>query len=70
MLDRIRSTERYARGLAAAVAAVAALVLAATMGPAGARAEPPSGSGGQVEQVTEQGPGTWPTPTGSAGPSA
>ncbi|MFF9485866.1 hypothetical protein [Streptomyces sp. NPDC014676] len=34
MLDPTRTTERYARGLAAAVAAVAALVLAANAGPA------------------------------------
>lgn len=34
MLDRTRSTERYARSLTAAVAAVAALVLAANAGPA------------------------------------
>ncbi|GGV69448.1 hypothetical protein [Streptomyces griseoloalbus] len=34
MLERPRSTERYARGFAAAVAAVAALVLAANAGPA------------------------------------
>ncbi|MFD7700782.1 hypothetical protein [Streptomyces caelestis] len=34
MLERTRTTERYARGLAAAVAAVAALVLAANAGPA------------------------------------
>ncbi|MEU5223313.1 hypothetical protein AB0G55_11700 [Streptomyces toyocaensis] len=34
MLDRTRSTERYARGFTAAVAAVAALVLAANAGPA------------------------------------
>lgn len=34
MLEPTRSTERYARGFAAAVAAVAALVLAANAGPA------------------------------------
>ncbi|MFI9466127.1 hypothetical protein ACIHBQ_01410 [Streptomyces sp. NPDC052492] len=34
MLDRTRPTERYARGLVAALAAVAALVLAANVGPA------------------------------------
>ncbi|MFC8370707.1 hypothetical protein [Streptomyces sp. CB02400] len=34
MLEPTRTTERYARGLAAAVAAVAALVLAANAGPA------------------------------------
>ncbi|MFF1276127.1 hypothetical protein ACFVZC_22440 [Streptomyces marokkonensis] len=34
MLERTRSTERYARGFTAAVAAVAALVLAANAGPA------------------------------------
>lgn len=34
MLERTRTTERYARGFAAAVAAVAALVLAANAGPA------------------------------------
>lgn len=36
MLGRTRTTERYARGFAAAVAAVAALLLAANAGPAGA----------------------------------
>ncbi|MFD6326235.1 hypothetical protein ACFWOL_25985 [Streptomyces sp. NPDC058442] len=34
MLERIRTTRRYARGFVAAVAAVAALVLAANAGPA------------------------------------
>ncbi|CAL9520785.1 hypothetical protein SUDANB176_03848 [Streptomyces sp. enrichment culture] len=34
MLERTRITERYARGFAAAVAAVAALVLAANATPA------------------------------------
>ena len=34
MLEPTRTTERYARGLAAAVAAVAALVLAANAAPA------------------------------------
>ncbi|GAA3500427.1 hypothetical protein GCM10019016_075330 [Streptomyces prasinosporus] len=34
MLERTRTTGRYARGFAAAVAAVAALVLAANAGPA------------------------------------
>ncbi|MFI1422976.1 hypothetical protein ACH4VX_34475 [Streptomyces sp. NPDC020731] len=34
MLEPTRPTERYARGFAAAVAAVAALVLAANAGPA------------------------------------
>ncbi|GAA2274572.1 hypothetical protein GCM10010415_47420 [Streptomyces atrovirens] len=33
MLEPTRTTERYARGLAAAVVAVAALVLAANAGP-------------------------------------
>ncbi|GAA2539904.1 MULTISPECIES: hypothetical protein [Streptomyces] len=36
VLERTRTTERYARGFVAAVAAVAALVLAANAGPAGA----------------------------------
>ncbi|CAL9502866.1 hypothetical protein [Streptomyces pilosus] len=40
MLERTRSAERYARGFAAAVAAVAALVLAANAGPARASADP------------------------------
>lgn len=40
MLERTRTTERYARGFAAAVAAVAALVLAANAGPAKATADP------------------------------
>ncbi|CAL9488278.1 MULTISPECIES: hypothetical protein [unclassified Streptomyces] len=35
MLERTRPTERYARGLIAALAAVAALLLAANAGPAG-----------------------------------
>ncbi|MFC8420943.1 hypothetical protein ACFUN7_08695 [Streptomyces sp. NPDC057236] len=41
MLEPTRTTERYARGLVAAVAAVAALVLAANAGPAEA-ADPES----------------------------
>ncbi|MEU5523836.1 hypothetical protein ABZ759_25060 [Streptomyces sp. NPDC047860] len=45
MLEPTRTTERYARGFAAAVAAVAALVLAANAGPAkaaGPAPEPPT----------------------------
>ncbi|SDD97361.1 hypothetical protein [Streptomyces prasinopilosus] len=34
MLERVRTTRRYARGLVAAVVAVIALVLAANAGPA------------------------------------
>ncbi|MFE9440439.1 hypothetical protein ACFYO2_15760 [Streptomyces sp. NPDC006602] len=34
MLDRTSATERYARGIVAAVVAIAALVLAANAGPA------------------------------------
>ncbi|MCP3769444.1 hypothetical protein [Streptomyces sp. MAR25Y5] len=34
MLERVRTTKRYARGFAAAVVAVTALVLAANAGPA------------------------------------
>ncbi|MGW0912957.1 hypothetical protein ACWD1Z_14600 [Streptomyces sp. NPDC002784] len=34
MLERTSTTERYARGIAAAVVAVAALILAANAGPA------------------------------------
>ncbi|MBT3164617.1 hypothetical protein HTV80_16075 [Streptomyces sp. Vc74B-19] len=41
MLDRTRPTERYARGLVAALAAVAALVLAANVGPAKAVGQEP-----------------------------
>ncbi|MFF5156240.1 hypothetical protein ACFY3N_08290 [Streptomyces sp. NPDC000348] len=41
MLERTRTTERYARGLAAGVAAVAALVLAANAGPAKATGPEP-----------------------------
>jgi hypothetical protein len=42
VLERTRATERYARGFAAALAAVAALVLAANAGPAKA-ADPEPG---------------------------
>ncbi|MFI8088799.1 hypothetical protein ACIF9R_10840 [Streptomyces sp. NPDC086080] len=41
MLERTRTTERYARGFAAAVAAIAALVLAANAGPAKAAGPEP-----------------------------
>ncbi|MER7490852.1 hypothetical protein ABTY20_34225 [Streptomyces sp. NPDC126497] len=41
MLERLRATERYARGFAAAVTAVAALVLAANTGPAEATGPEP-----------------------------
>ncbi|WP_329338849.1 hypothetical protein OG252_25055 [Streptomyces sp. NBC_01352] len=41
MLDRTSATERYTRGIVAAVVAVLALVLAANAGPARA-AEPPA----------------------------
>ncbi|GAB2470337.1 hypothetical protein [Streptomyces incanus] len=42
MLERIRTTRRYARGFVAAIAAVTALVLAANAGPAKAtRSEEP-----------------------------
>ncbi|MFI8307600.1 hypothetical protein ACIF80_30130 [Streptomyces sp. NPDC085927] len=34
MLERVRTTRRYARGFVAAVVAVTALVLAANVGPA------------------------------------
>ncbi|MBD0423693.1 hypothetical protein AB0L35_19250 [Streptomyces sp. NPDC052309] len=40
MLERTRTAERYARGFAAGVAAVACLLLAANAGPAGP-ADPP-----------------------------
>ncbi|MFJ8716760.1 hypothetical protein ACIRD9_26865 [Streptomyces violaceus] len=42
MLERTRTAERYARGLTAAVVAVATLLLAANAGPARA-SEPPHG---------------------------
>ncbi|MDH6628228.1 hypothetical protein M2271_006060 [Streptomyces sp. LBL] len=45
MLERPSTTERYTRGLAAAVIAVAGLVLAANVGPA--RAEEPTPVQGQ-----------------------
>ncbi|MDG9714772.1 hypothetical protein [Streptomyces sp. DH10] len=48
MLERTRTAERYARGFAAAVVAVATLLLAANAGPARA-AEPPEPSGIQFE---------------------
>ncbi|MGW0812487.1 hypothetical protein ACWD00_04360 [Streptomyces viridiviolaceus] len=51
MPDRTRSAERYTRGLAAGVAAVAALVLAANMGPARAAEERPTGGGGRQQVV-------------------
>ncbi|MFD8233298.1 hypothetical protein ACFV20_15650 [Streptomyces sp. NPDC059696] len=41
MLERTRTTERYARGFTAALVAVATLLLAANAGPARA-AEPPA----------------------------
>ncbi|MGP4010609.1 hypothetical protein [Streptomyces sp. 4N124] len=40
MLDRTSPTQRYARGIAAAVIAVATLLLAANAGPARAEPEP------------------------------
>ncbi|WDV53124.1 hypothetical protein PV963_23525 [Streptomyces coeruleorubidus] len=51
MLERPRTPERYARGFAAAVVAVATLLLAANAGPARA-AEPPSAheTAGSVDQ--------------------
>ncbi|MCF0077497.1 hypothetical protein [Streptomyces lomondensis] len=42
MLERTRSAERYARGFAAAVVAVATLLLAANAGPARASEPPPA----------------------------
>ncbi|MFI7015376.1 hypothetical protein [Streptomyces sp. NPDC050164] len=48
MLERPRTPERYARGFAAAVVAVATLLLAANAGPARA-AEPPELRGVQFE---------------------
>ncbi|MFH8493930.1 hypothetical protein [Streptomyces coeruleorubidus] len=48
MLERTRTAERYARGFAAAVVAVATLLLAANAGPARA-AEPPELRGVQFE---------------------
>ncbi|MER7403359.1 hypothetical protein ABT373_12940 [Streptomyces sp. NPDC000070] len=48
MLERPRTADRYARGFAAAVVAVATLLLAANAGPARA-AEPPELSGVQFE---------------------
>ncbi|MET7270586.1 MULTISPECIES: hypothetical protein [Streptomyces] len=52
MHDRTRIAERYARGVAAAVAAVAALVLAANAGPAQSAERPPGGGAGRVGEVS------------------
>lgn len=50
MPDRSRTTERYARALAAALAAVAALVLAANTGPARATDEQRTGGDERVAE--------------------
>ncbi|MFF5496036.1 hypothetical protein [Streptomyces aquilus] len=51
MLERTSTTERYARGVIAAVVAVLALVLAANAGPARAADHGPSRQAEQVRQV-------------------
>ncbi|MEV7795853.1 hypothetical protein [Streptomyces sp. NPDC087512] len=51
MLERPRTAERYARGAAAAVTAVAALVLAANAGPARSAEHPPAGVSVRAEPV-------------------
>ncbi|SNX62616.1 hypothetical protein SAMN06272735_4402 [Streptomyces sp. TLI_55] len=53
MLERTSTTERYARGVIAAVVAVAALVLAANAGPARAAEHGPYRQAGQVRQVED-----------------
>lgn len=55
MLERTSTTERYARGVIAAVVAVAALVLAANAGPARAVEHGPSQRADQVQQVAHGG---------------
>ncbi|MFC8348618.1 hypothetical protein [Streptomyces sp. NPDC057280] len=55
MLERTSTTERYARGVIAAVVAVAALVLAANAGPARAVEHGPSQRADQVQQVEHGG---------------
>ena len=57
MLERPSTTERYTRGLAAAVIAVAALVLAATAGPARA-AEPTQVQGQHAVHVADSAAGS------------
>ncbi len=52
MLERTSTSERYARGIAAAIVAVATLVLAANAGPARA-AEPVHSDSGRVSHVAE-----------------
>ncbi|MDT7846931.1 hypothetical protein [Streptomyces justiciae] len=51
MLERTSTTERYARGVIAAVVAVAALVLAANAGPARATEDHRADRVGQVQQL-------------------
>ncbi|NUO46945.1 MAG: hypothetical protein HOV73_02025 [Streptomyces sp.] len=51
MLERTSTTERYARGVIAAVVAVAALVLAANAGPARASEDHRADQVGQVQQL-------------------
>ncbi|MFI8531378.1 hypothetical protein ACIGMX_14130 [Streptomyces aquilus] len=53
MLERTSTTERYARGVIAAVVAVAALVLAANAGPSRAAEIGPNRQAGQVQQVED-----------------
>jgi hypothetical protein len=51
VLERTSTTERYARGVIAAVVAVAALVLAANAGPARSVEQGPNRQADQVQQV-------------------
>ena len=51
MLERTSTTARYARGLAAAVVAVATLVLAANAGPAKASTPHPAERAAQTGQA-------------------
>jgi len=51
VLERTSTTARYARGLAAAVVAVATLVLAANAGPAKASAPHPAERAAQTRQA-------------------
>lgn len=69
MPERTRSAERYTRGLAAGVAAVAALVLAANMGPARATAERPAGEGERQQVVGDSRDGCAPDTSAPAVPA-
>ncbi|WP_217143849.1 hypothetical protein [Streptomyces sp. AC627_RSS907] len=72
MPGRTRTAERYARALAAAVTAVAALVLAANAGPARTPDERPTGGDGHgrvVEHVSGYAPGHPVAPVAGPAPS-